>query len=167
MAKDYFKVLGVRKNASPDEIKRAFRRLAYIHHPDRSPDSGGAERMKEINEAYSALKNPVRRIKAEMEASSENKRTGRAAEDLDMKRFFSFSPYEVLSRYGEVPSSVKLAQSAIRGFDALLEGRRFLKQYFVFFKVAERLGDLNARALYALAGSHVKKKAQCSPRPIS
>lgn len=54
-AKDYHKVLGVRKGASLDEIKEAFRRLALIYHPDRNKDAGAEERFKEINEAYAVL----------------------------------------------------------------------------------------------------------------
>ncbi len=59
MAKrDYYEVLGVGKNASPDEIKKAFRRLAVKHHPDRG---GSEEDFKEINEAYEVLKDPSKR----------------------------------------------------------------------------------------------------------
>jgi len=50
---DYYKTLGVNKNASPEEIKRAFRELAQKYHPDKA--SGNAEKFKEINEAYQVL----------------------------------------------------------------------------------------------------------------
>lgn len=53
MAKDYYEILGVSKNASQDEIKRAFRRLAHEHHPDKG--NGNAEKFKEVNEAYQVL----------------------------------------------------------------------------------------------------------------
>lgn len=56
MAKrDYYEVLGVGKNASPDEIKKAFRRSAVEHHPDRGGDEA---KFKELNEAYEVLKDP-------------------------------------------------------------------------------------------------------------
>src|SRR3982750_4495198 len=59
MAKrDYYEVLGVNKSASPDEIKKAFRRLAVKHHPDRG---GNEESFKEINEAYEVLKDSSKR----------------------------------------------------------------------------------------------------------
>lgn len=59
MAKrDYYEVLGVGKSASPDEIKKAFRRLAVQHHPDRGGDE---TKFKEINEAYEVLKDPSKR----------------------------------------------------------------------------------------------------------
>ena len=60
MAKrDYYEVLGVGKTASADEIKKAFRRLAVQHHPDK--EGGDETRFKEINEAYEVLKDPSKR----------------------------------------------------------------------------------------------------------
>ncbi len=53
MPKDYYKILGVEKNASADEIKRAFKKLAMQHHPDRP--GGDEAKFKEINEAYQVL----------------------------------------------------------------------------------------------------------------
>ncbi len=60
MAKrDYYEVLGIGKNASDDEIKKAFRRLAIQHHPDK--EGGDETKFKEINEAYEVLKDPSKR----------------------------------------------------------------------------------------------------------
>src|SRR5438876_1214083 len=60
MAKrDYYEVLGVGKDASADEIKKAFRRLAVQHHPDK--EGGSEEKFKEINEAYEVLKDTSKR----------------------------------------------------------------------------------------------------------
>ncbi len=53
MGKDYYKVLGVDKNASGEEIKKAFRKLAHQHHPDK--EHGDEAKFKEINEAYQVL----------------------------------------------------------------------------------------------------------------
>ncbi len=56
MAKDYYNVLGIGKDASKEEIKRAFRKLARKYHPDVNPDEEkSGEKFKEINEAYSIL----------------------------------------------------------------------------------------------------------------
>lgn len=58
MSKDYYKILGVAKNASIDEIKRAFRKLSHQHHPDKGGDT---EKFKEINEAYQILSDPQKK----------------------------------------------------------------------------------------------------------
>ena len=58
MSKDYYKILGLAKSASPDEIKRAYRKLAQEFHPDKG---GDPEKFKEINEAYQVLSNPDKR----------------------------------------------------------------------------------------------------------
>ena len=60
--RDYYEVLGVDRNASQDEIKRAFRRLARRHHPDVNPDDPESEsRFKEVAAAYEVLRDPERR----------------------------------------------------------------------------------------------------------
>ncbi|MBI4458025.1 molecular chaperone DnaJ [Candidatus Uhrbacteria bacterium] len=59
MAKDYYDLLGVAKNASEGDIKAAFRKLAHQYHPDKQ--GGDAEKFKEINEAYQVLSNPEKR----------------------------------------------------------------------------------------------------------
>lgn len=59
MSKDYYKTLGVDRNASKDEIKQAFRKLAHEHHPDKK--GGNEARFKEANEAYSTLSDDTKR----------------------------------------------------------------------------------------------------------
>ena len=62
MAKDYYKVLGINKGASKEEIKRAFRKMARKYHPDVNPDeSKSGEKFKEINEAYTLLTDDKKR----------------------------------------------------------------------------------------------------------
>ncbi len=60
--RDYYEVLGVSRDAGPDEIKKAFRKLAQQHHPDKNAGNESAEeRFKEIGEAYEVLGNPEKR----------------------------------------------------------------------------------------------------------
>ena len=59
MSKDYYKILGVEKNASQDEIKKAFRKLAHEHHPDKT--GGDDKKFKEASEAYSVLSDEKKR----------------------------------------------------------------------------------------------------------
>ncbi len=61
--KDYYKILGVDKNSSPDEIRKAYRNLAKKYHPDVSKEKNAEEKYKEINEAYEVLKDPAKKQK--------------------------------------------------------------------------------------------------------
>jgi molecular chaperone DnaJ len=61
MPRDYYEVLGVPRNASKDDLKKAFRQLARQYHPDVSSESDAEERFKEINEAYTVLSDDQKR----------------------------------------------------------------------------------------------------------
>jgi curved DNA-binding protein len=62
MAKNYYDILGVKKDADEKQIKQAFRKLAKQYHPDANPDDPGAEaKFKELNEAYEVLSDPEKR----------------------------------------------------------------------------------------------------------
>ncbi|UCD08834.1 MAG: J domain-containing protein [Dehalococcoidales bacterium] len=66
--KNYYVVLGINADATTKEIKKAYRRLAKEHHPDRNPEknSEAEARIKEINEAFEVLSRPVSRQRHEM-----------------------------------------------------------------------------------------------------
>lgn len=59
--RDYYEVLGVDRNAAPDEIKRAFRQAALRYHPDRNKEPGAEQKFKEASEAYEVLSDPEKR----------------------------------------------------------------------------------------------------------
>jgi len=59
--RSYYEILGIERNATEADIKRAFRRLAQQYHPDVSSDDSAADKFKEINEAYQVLSDPKRR----------------------------------------------------------------------------------------------------------
>ncbi len=63
--KNYYEILGIQESANDDEIKKAFRRLAFQHHPDKNPgnEARASEKFKEINEAYSVLGDESRKLK--------------------------------------------------------------------------------------------------------
>ncbi len=62
--KDYYKILGLEPDATSDEIKRAYRKLALQYHPDRNPgDKAAEDKFKEINEAYQVLSDPEKRAR--------------------------------------------------------------------------------------------------------
>ncbi|MGC9156613.1 MAG: molecular chaperone DnaJ [Candidatus Micrarchaeia archaeon] len=71
MAKDYYEILGVPKNATLDEIKRAYRQLVMKYHPDVNKSKEAEEKMREINEAYAVLSDPEKRRRYDMLGSEQ------------------------------------------------------------------------------------------------
>ena len=59
--RDYYEIMGIKREATQDEIKRAYRKLARKYHPDVSKQSDAEERFKEVGEAYEVLKDPEKR----------------------------------------------------------------------------------------------------------
>jgi DnaJ-class molecular chaperone len=83
MTPDCYKILGVPNDATPDEIRAAYRRLARLYHPDLNSGPEAEARMQEINKAYDTLSNPARRrqhdvtVVAERHASADGRRRRR------------------------------------------------------------------------------------------
>ena len=71
MAKNYYETLGVDKNASADEIKSAYRKLAKLYHPDLNKSEDASAKFKEINEAYECLSDPQKKSNYDQFGSSE------------------------------------------------------------------------------------------------
>ena len=60
---DYYKIMGIERSATPEDIKRAHRKLARKYHPDVSKEKDAEARFKELAEAYEVLKDPEKRAK--------------------------------------------------------------------------------------------------------
>lgn len=101
--KDYYDILGVKRGAGADEIKKAYRKLAQKYHPDVTKDPAGEEKFKEIGEAYETLKDPEKRAAYDQLGSyrpgedfrpppgwdSQFGETGYSFEDLDLADLFA------------------------------------------------------------------------------
>jgi DnaJ-class molecular chaperone len=61
MAKDYYRILGIQRGATEDDIKKAYRKLALKYHPDKNKSPGAEEKFKEIAEAYEVLSDKNKR----------------------------------------------------------------------------------------------------------
>ena len=59
--RDYYEVLGVPRSSSDDDLKKAFRKLAFKYHPDRNKEAGAEDKFKEVNEAYQVLSDKEKR----------------------------------------------------------------------------------------------------------
>lgn len=93
MLKDYYKVLGVNRNASIEEIKNAYKKLAKKYHPDVSKEKNAEEKFKEIQEAYSVLSDPQKKRNYDNFGSSDNSFTGFSTgfgfKDFDFEDIFN------------------------------------------------------------------------------
>lgn len=101
--KDYYKILGVERNASEDDIRKAYRKLAMQYHPDRNPnDKQAEERFKEINEAYQVLNDPKKRAHYDKFGSEYANWQGRGAPgDFNWDQYGGF-PGGVRVEYGDL-----------------------------------------------------------------
>jgi curved DNA-binding protein len=102
--KDYYKVLGVERNASQEEIRRAYRKLALKYHPDRNQgDKAAEERFKEINEAYQVLSDTEKRVHYDRLGDSYSRwQSSGASGDFNWNDWFTGQPGGTRVAYGNL-----------------------------------------------------------------
>jgi len=84
---DYYSILGVNRNASPDDIKKSYRKMSLKHHPDRK--GGDSEMFKKINTAYEVLSDPQKKKNYDMTGNEEGNPFMRGGMPPDMDNLFS------------------------------------------------------------------------------
>ncbi len=99
--RDYYEVLGVSKDASAEDIKKAYRKMALKYHPDRNPgDATAEEKFKEAAEAYDVLSNPDK--KARYDKFGHAGMSGAAGGAGGYEGFGGFSMEDIFSRFGDI-----------------------------------------------------------------
>jgi molecular chaperone DnaJ len=93
--RDYYEVLGVERNAAPDEIKRAFRQAALKYHPDRNKEAGAEEKFKQVSEAYEVLSDPEKRNRYDRYGH-------RGLEGVGMHDFSGMAVDDIFSVFGDI-----------------------------------------------------------------
>ena len=119
--RDYYDVLGVQKNSSPEQIKAAYRKLAVKHHPDKNPgDKPSEEKFKEASEAYHVLSDKERKQNYDNfgHAAFENGAGGRGGfENFDFSNHFSDIFEDFFSDFGGGGRGRRSKKSNFRGSD--------------------------------------------------
>lgn len=102
--KDYYKILGVDRDAGQKDIKKAYRMLARKYHPDVNDSPDAEERFKEINEAYEVLSDPEKRRKYDQLGANwqQWQRMGGDASGFDWSQWFSGRPGRIHVEYGDL-----------------------------------------------------------------
>lgn len=123
--KDYYKLLGVDRNASESDIKRAYRKLALQFHPDKNPgDSRAEEHFKEINEAYEVLGDPTKRARYDQLGASYRawERVGGAPGGFDWSQWTAGRPGGVRVEMGDLGDLFGSAGGFSDFFNAIFGG---------------------------------------------
>ncbi|MGE5707137.1 MAG: molecular chaperone DnaJ [Bacteroidota bacterium] len=114
MKRDYYEVLEVNRQATDDEIKKAYRKLARQYHPDVNKDPAAEERFKEVSEAYDVLSDKQKRARYDQ--------FGHASEDPGMGGGFGFDGFDIFEAFfGGASRSRPRRRQAQRGADLQME----------------------------------------------
>jgi curved DNA-binding protein CbpA len=131
-SKDPYELLGVSREASADDIRRAYRGLTRKHHPDANPnDPGAEERFKELNQAYEVLSNPEKRrnyderVRAASRRSSARPRAQGGGGRPGSGQTYEVNLADLLARMGGPPGTRKEFSRELQGEDALRLARLF------------------------------------------
>ena len=103
MDKNYYDILGVKKDASDDEIKKAYRQMAKKYHPDLNPgDASAAEKLKEVNEAYEVLGDKTKRSNYDTYGSATGPQFGGAGGGFGGQGFSGFGGFgDIFNMFGD------------------------------------------------------------------
>ena len=161
--RDYYNILGVSKQASPDEIKAAYRKLALKYHPDRNPDNKEAEeKFKEAASAYEVLSDPEKRKRYDQfgHAGVDNQGMGAGAHDMNMDDIFEHfgDLFGDIFGMGQRQTKRKAGPTPKRGHDLSQEPRK-------------KLASINLLHAKAAAAKEWKKEprhkaANVAPEPV-
>ncbi|XP_071525521.1 dnaJ homolog subfamily B member 9-like isoform X3 [Panulirus ornatus] len=102
-ARDYYDVLGIKRSASDKEIKKAFRKLAVLYHPDKNKEKGAEEKFREIAEAYEVLSDDDKRKEYDMvgHAGYTHKQTGGGEKPFNHAFHFNFD--DIFAEFDSFP----------------------------------------------------------------
>ncbi len=142
MTKDYYKILGVGKNASKEEVKKAYKKLAKQHHPDLNKDPGATEKFKEINEAASVLGDDEKRRQYDQfgDADAYKRAGGASFSGADYGDFANFASHfdfdDIFDKFfgGGISGFGGRRQRRRRGSDLLYELEITLEEAFTGVK---------------------------------
>jgi hypothetical protein len=106
--KDYYQILGVKPNATLAEIRRAYRRLAILNHPDKNSNPQATVRMQEINEAYNTIGDKNKRIKYDFEYSNSTDSVfqKKSSYNKDTTNLQQFSAEDLVPQFNPLPVSI-------------------------------------------------------------